>query len=267
MTILVLVSLAAAAAPQTSRFVLEVGELPVAELRVTVDGDRYVYASRRFFDEDAGEKARTFSLKKLAAAPEVLSLLKLPAIGCRDVFEEREGKLEQLCVELVDDAVASGTIDGAAFLARYDAQGALSEITVGDARWKSLESSKGPSENPFALGVEVPRDANAFSTEPAGVRWLKSAPRPSAKNVVPRARCLVLARAAVKERKSGRVAVGLVLEDDRAFPHAWVIDGANEFDPTLGSVVSGRRYVEFPREESGRLYLALFSGSLKLVRR
>ncbi|MBL8909936.1 MAG: hypothetical protein JNM17_04440, partial [Archangium sp.] len=153
------------------------------------------------------------------------------------------------------------------FDAHYDGNGALTEITVGDARWRSLETASTPSDNPFALGVQIPRDANAFSPEPAGARWLKSSPRPSGKVVVPRARCLVLARAAVKERKSGRVAVGLVLEDDRAFPHAWVVDGASEFDPTLGSAVAGRRYVEFPREESGRLYLALFSGSLKLVKK
>lgn len=265
MTSLVLVTLLAATG--TSRFVLEVGELPVAELRVTVEGDRYVYASRRFFDEDPAERALTFSLKKLPAPPEVLALATQPALGCREVFEERKGKLEQLCVDTVDDGAVSGTLAGAPFLARYDAKAALTEITVGEARWRAVFGPVTASDNPFALGVEVPRGANAFAVEPGGVRWLTHAPKPGAGAEVPRARCLVLARAAVKERGRGRVAVGLVIEEGRAFPHAWVVDGALELDPTLQAPVEGRRYVEFPREESGRLYLALFSGSLRLLAR
>lgn len=255
-----------AAAPATSRYVLEVGELPVAELRITVDADRYVYISRRFFDEDAGEKSRTFSLQRLPARPEVLALSSQPVVGCADVFEERTGKLEKLCTDTVDDGMVSGTLDGEAFSARYDGRGALTEITVGHARWRRVETSVAASENPFSLGVEAPRGANALVPAPSGVRWLQRAPRPGAKDVVPRARCLVLARAAVKESPGRRVAVGLVIDGERAFPHAWVVEGAAEFDPTIGTPVPGRRYVEFPREDSGRLYLALFAGSLKLAK-
>jgi hypothetical protein len=64
--------------------------------------------------------------------------------------------------------------------------------------------------------------------------------------------------------------VGLVIEDGRAFPHAWVVEGARALDPSvpeLDPVLRSRRYLEIPRERSGAFFLQLFDGAVKLVKR
>jgi hypothetical protein len=147
--------------------------------------------------------------------------------------------------------------------------GRLEEITVGSAHWHaiSLDTPSAPpsqKENPFARGVPAPKDATAFSPPVKGARWLTTAPEPSG-SLNTRARCLVLAKEAVKQKPGRRVVVGLVLEGDRAYPHAWIAEGDAHFDPSLVEKVPGRRYVEVPRAESGTFYLALFAGAVKLV--
>jgi hypothetical protein len=256
-----------AAAPESARFVLEVSGLPVAELRITVAGDQYAYATTRFFEEGAGTSRKTFSLRALPAPPEVLSLLHRPPPGCREVFEERAEKLEPLCVERGD----RGTLAGEPFTATWDGGGRLAQITVGAARWVAVEGSSRVAavENPFVAGVPAPADRGALRFEPGveGARWLARPPVASGTSTA-RARCLVLAREAAQARPGARVAVGLVVEGGRAFPHAWVVDAdGQERDPSTPTQPPGRRYVEVPASESGKFYLRLFAGEVKVVAR
>ncbi|MFT3710294.1 MAG: hypothetical protein QM817_21920 [Archangium sp.] len=272
MTSLLFAALLAAAPPAPSttyRYVMDVADVPVAEMRVTVQGDRYDYAATHFFEEDPAERVVSFSLKALPAVPEVLALSTLDQSGCRDVFGEKRQKLEKLCVDAVRSSKAKGSIDGAEFIARY-ADGRLQEITVGTAHWRAISNdtpSAPPSqkENPFAKGVPSPANAAAFSPAFPAARWLTTTPTPSG-TLNARARCLVLAKEAVKQKpQQRRVVVGLVLEGDRAYPHAWIAEGDQHFDPSLVDAVPGRRYVEVPRAESGTFYLSLFAGAVKLV--
>lgn len=263
MLLLVLSTLAAT--PVDARFVLEVAELPVAELRVTSDGARYTYRATHFLEEGPAEANLTFTLAELPAPPEVLTLVTRPAPGCRDVYEERRGVLEKLCV-----AGGTGTVKGTLgvepFVAHYDREARLLDIKVGSAQWRAATTSaQPPPESPFVRGVAVPLGALTFEPPIAGARWMKAE---GIGDDAARARCLVLARRALEGHPERRLAVGLVIEGARAFPHAWVMEGARALDPSVApgdERLATRQYVEVPRAQSGRFYLQLFDGAVKLV--
>ena len=257
-----------AAAPPDGRFVLEVGGLPVAELRVSVTGDRYVYESTQFLTE--GTKEHRIELRLEGPQPEVLALLKRPALGCRDVLEERSQKLEPLCVEKSSHLGASGTIAGEAFAAHYDDAGALRDITVGAAHWfAAARATAPPLENPFIVGLGVPDGVLKLEPAVAGARWLTRPPVGiGTPETVGRVRCLILAREAASLRPKSRVTVGLVVEEGRAYPHAWLTEGSAALDPSVrpgDPSLAQRRYLEVPVERSGAFFLQLFDGAVRLV--
>lgn len=256
------------AAPIEGRFVLEIGGLPVAELRVTATGDRYVYESTHFLEEGPREHRIELALDGKAPVPEVLALLRRPASGCHDVMEERTRATEQLCVRKSTAHDTYGTIAGQPFIAHYEA-GSLSTIKVGAARWSAVTSPTAPPlESPFVQGLAVP--AGELQLEPAlaGSSWLNRPPVGIGQvDRVGRARCLVLAREEAARRPKARVAVGLVIEAGRAYPHAWIVEGAAAFDPSVlpeDPVLAQRQYLEVPRERSGTFFLQLFEGAVRL---
>lgn len=258
-----------AAAPLEARFVLEVGALPVAELRVSVDGERYLYQSTHFLEEGPRAHRVELSLGNDAPTPEVLALLRQPAPGCRDVLEERTRVLERLCVERSRGAEVTGTIAGEAFTARYDDAGKLVEIKVGSAHWFAVERPvTPPSQSPFVIGVPVPPGALQLEPAEPGARWLPRAPLGvGLPDSAGRVRCLVLAREEVSRRPGAKVAVGLVVEEGRAYPHAWVTQGSSAFDPSVlkgDPILAKRRYLEVPVERSGRFFLRFFDGAVRL---
>lgn len=260
-----------AAAPTQARFVLEVSGLPIAELRVTVKGKRYVYEATHFLEEGPREHRVQLTLSDKGPPPEVLALLPKPsATGCRDVIEERSGKKEVLCVEGLAGADARGTIDDVPFFATYDEHDVLSRIVVGAARWVAATAPvKPPPESPFVRGVPAPGGARRLVPEVPGARWLSSPPRGiGEEHRVGRARCLVLAQEAAERRPGSHVTVGLVIEGERAYPHAWLTEGGAALDPSVlpdDPVLATRRYLEVPAELSGDLYLRLFDGAVRLA--
>lgn len=261
--------LAAAPSDTSARFVLEVNAVPLAALSVSVSGDRYTYSAVHFLEEGDRNFEKTFSLKALGAPPEVLALLTLPAEGCRDVVEERSGKREALCVVERKAGSARGTIAGEAFLAKYEASGALSSIKVGAAKWtrEDARTARSPG-NPFAEGVAVETGPLALKPAVSGATWLVQAPIGIGTDEVGRTRCLVLARKAVAAMKGRRLAVGLVVEGGRAYPHAWVVEGDRALDPSVrpgDEVLRTRRYLEVPHAQSGAFFLALFDGQVAVV--
>ena len=256
-------------APVEGRFVLEVGGLPVAELRVSTNGDRYLYESTHFLEEGTGERRVELSLSTLTAQPEVLALLRRPKLGCREVLEERSGKVERLCVERSAPGEVSGTIAVEPFLAHYDEAGALSDITVGSARWVAATKPVAPPlESPFVRGLSVPPGALRLEPAVPGAKWLTRPPLGVGKAArVGRVRCLVLAREEAARRPKSRLAVGVVIEDGHAFPHAWLEEGGLALDPSvLGGdpVLAQRRYLEVPVAQSGAFFLRLFDGAVRL---
>jgi hypothetical protein len=257
-----------AAAPVEARFGLEVGGIPVAELRISVAGNRYVYESTHFLEEGPRAHRVELSLSKSGPLPEVLVLAHKPKPGCREVLEERTRAVEQLCVEQAGKSEVTGTIDGDAFVARYGEDEKLMEITVGSAHWFSMSKAlQPPAESPFVRGVSVPPGSLRLEPPVEGARWLTQSPRGIGKpETVGRVRCLVLAREEAR-RRGAQVSVGLVIEGGRAFPHAWVTERGAALDPSVldgDSILAERRYLEVPAGQSGRFYLRFFDGAVKL---
>lgn len=254
-----------AAAPVDARFVLEVSGFPLAELHVAVDGDAWVYESTHFLEE--GPKVKFLRLPLSRGTPEVLALMTPPAPGCQEVIEERTEAKEKLCVETASATAASGTLNELTFTARY-VEGALNEIAVGSAKWRRVaQATRPPSrDSPFVKGVPAP----GFTLTPAfaGATWLAKSPRGTAADEkVSRTRCLLLARRAVEKLPGARVSVGLVVEDGRAYPHAWVTTSKGAQDPSVrpgDEVLTRRRYLEVPVAKSGAFFLQLFDGALQL---
>ncbi len=253
-----------AAAPVEARFVLEVQGVPLAVLQVRVDGRAYTYEATHFLEEGPAKKTVQRSLDD--GTPEVLALLTPPPAGCREVVEERTGRAETLCVTKTSALAAEGTVDGKSFAARY-AKGRLADISFAQVRWRAVDGAVAPPrESPFHAGVPAPRDATAFSPPVKGARWLSGSPRGVGEGDVSRARCLVLAREWAKSSPGAQLALGLVIEDARAYPHAWVNTPEGPVDPSVlpdDEALHRRRYVEVPREMAGTFFLSLFDGKVK----
>lgn len=251
------------ATPVDARFVLEVADVPVAELHVSTRGDTYFYEATPFFTEQRASTRIERSLRD--GTPEVLALLTVPEKGCRDVVEERTGALEKLCVAKRDATSATGTIDGKSFTAKY-VKGRLDGIIVGDAKWRAVTGGSPRGDvNPFERGIEVGDGSLQLVPEVPGARWLPTAPKRVGVGDVGRTRCLVLARRFVSLNQDARVVTGLVIEEGRAFPHAWVVTKDGPVDPSVLPEDAERRYLELPADRAGSLYLALFAGTLRLV--
>ena len=259
-----------AAAPLEARFVLEVKGVPLAELRITRNGARYVYESTHFLEEGPKEKRLEFTLEPGAPLPEVLALVTKPSAGCRSVLEEKTRKLETLCVDGIDGATVHGTLDGVAFEATYGRDERLERIALPGVVWTAAtKPTKSPRESPFAKGIEVPKGELKLEPDLSGARWLTVPPLGIGREAtVGRLRCLPAARAELTRRPAARLAVGLVVEDGRAFPHAWVDEKGLALDPSVLSgdpVLARRRYLELPAERSGAFFLQFFDGSVRLV--
>lgn len=259
-----------AAAPLDARFVLEVKGLPLAELRITRDGARYVYEATHFLEEGPKEKRLEFTLEPGAPLPEVLALVTRPSVGCRAVQEEQTRKLETLCVDRLDGATVHGRLDDVAFDARYRQDGRLERISLPGVVWTAVSKpTKPPRESPFTQGLEVPQGALKLEPEVPGARWLTVPPLGIGReDTVGRLRCLPAARAELARRPGARLAAGLVVEDGRAFPHAWLDEEGLALDPSVlagDPVLARRRYLEVPDAQRGTFFLQLFDGTLRLV--
>jgi hypothetical protein len=79
---------------------------------------------------------------------------------------------------------------------------------------------------------------------------------------------LILAREEVAKKPGAEVALGLVIEDGRAYPHAWVTTKGVATDPSVikgDPILETRRYLELPKAKSGDFYLRFFDGAARLV--
>jgi hypothetical protein len=105
----------------------------------------------------------------------------------------------------------------------------------------------------------------ALSPALAGARVVEVVPS-GQPGEVGRARCLVLAREAAGRGPGRAVVLGLVIEGDRAFPHAWVRSGGADEDPSRLPGDRPGRYLELPPGSAGRVYLELLDGARAVVR-
>ncbi|MEW5742635.1 MAG: hypothetical protein AB1938_27205 [Myxococcota bacterium] len=297
-----LLALCVQAGPQ--RWLLTVDAVPLAELRVEVKGRHYRYESTHFLEEGPAGRRLEFTLDEAGRVdglmPEVLALARRPAPGCRTVLEEVERKPEELCVRMEDEAPGTslhdgpqrdagahasdaskvarvtGSLSGRPFTARYDATGALASLELGAARWTASTTPATPpppDANPFARGFALEGVTGQAALVPPlpGSARLGAPPRGGASaSDVGRTRCLVAAKRYVTEHPGAVLVLGLVVEEGRAFPHAWVQDGGVAVDPSLPAgdrALTRRQYLALPAKDAGRVYLELLDGTrrVKLV--
>ncbi|GMU62855.1 MAG: hypothetical protein AMXMBFR34_46180 [Myxococcaceae bacterium] len=270
-----LLTLCVGAAPQ--RWLLTVDGVPLAELRVSVDGRAYRYESTRFLEEGPAERLLDFTLDEAGRVdgltPEVLALASRPGLGCQQVFEELRRAPEELCVNRREGATDTGQLAGQPYSARYDARGKLATLTLGKARFEARAAPTTlppPEANPFTRGFPLEGTAGPAALEPplGGARRLDKPPRGAGDaESVGRVRCLIAARRYVASHPKAEVVLGLVLEDGRAWPHAWVRELGVEVDPSVApgdAVLKARQYLALPPGEAGRVYLELLDGTRRV---
>jgi hypothetical protein len=122
--------------------------------------------------------------------------------------------------------------------------------------------------DPFGAGFSIEGEGQVVRLEPPGGERL--VPVGGVASRV-EGSCLSAARAWVGEHREDVVQLGLVVEDGRAWPHAWVRTKKGAFlDPTLergAEALSRRKYLALPDREAGTRYLELASGSRRVVAR
>lgn len=267
-----LLALALAASPV--RLVQVVQGVPVGVLEVSVRRGQLHYQAHHVFRE----ASRRFEVSwpvdgngrdADGLESELLALATFQGPGCRDVREERTGKRERLCLS----ADGSGQLDGVSLRVLRGPGGALEAVELVDAQGAVLtrferSASQAPAfGDPFGDGFPV-RGEGAVVT----LRPLAAARQVEVDGVAPGERssasCLTAARSAV-QASGGTVAVGVVVEAGRAWPHAWVERDGRSLDPTLvhdDPALAQRLYLRFPDADAGRLYLELAAGGRQVVR-
>ncbi|MFP2898236.1 transglutaminase domain-containing protein, partial [Corallococcus sp. 4LFB] len=151
-----------------ARFVFAWRGVPVGTVGLSLDAGRFTYTSRHLHVRDgrAGERVREVTLRVDAAGrvrdadavPQALWLWRgPPPEGCVKGREELSGQEGPHCVTKRGPTSAEGTMLGARFRARYDEQGQLQALEVGDSRFTRAapgERLRAPPEL-FAEGVPV----------------------------------------------------------------------------------------------------------------
>ncbi|GMT98349.1 hypothetical protein KH5H1_24680 [Corallococcus caeni] len=151
-----------------ARFVFAWRGVPVGTVGLSLDAGRFTYTSRHLHVREgrAGERVREVTLRVDAsgrvtdadAVPQALWLWRgPPPEGCVKGREELSGQEGPHCVTKRSPTSAEGTMLGARFLARYDDQGQLQALEVGDSRFTRAapgERLRAPPEL-FAEGVPV----------------------------------------------------------------------------------------------------------------
>jgi hypothetical protein len=261
----------ALAALTHARFLFELDGAPVGTVQLSLDGARYTYVSTHAYRREQAERSETFALDAGAPLPESYWLWKRPPLGCVDGIAELSHERGALCANSQDGRAVLGTVFGRAFTASYDGEGQLTELKLGKSRFLRTERPL-VAGKPFSGGFPITGAGRRLALEPAvpGTRWPANAPRGTRTEPVPAAdSCFELSRALIATKPGQlELVLGLVVEGERAWPHAWARGADGELDPTArrsSSVEPNRAYLALPAGRAGALYLDLLEGRRRLV--
>ncbi|MBK7862261.1 MAG: hypothetical protein IPJ65_27370 [Archangiaceae bacterium] len=265
-------TLAALAVLAQTRYQFELDGAPVGAVELSRKAGRYTYRSTHVYRRSRAERVDTFDLgDPKQPVPEGYWLWRKPKAGCVEGVAELTRVREPLCAEAVEKYEVRGTVRGAPFTARYDLEGELLELVVGKSRFVR-NGTAGEKPPPYAKGFAIAGRGKQLALEPEvqGARW--PADEPSGTRSAPVAyadSCLELATAYVAANPGARLALGVVVEKGRAYPHAWAVTASGaDVDPSAKAAAFARAntaYLELPPAEAGRLYLELLEGRRKLV--
>jgi hypothetical protein len=279
-----LFSLALAAAlyasPNTPplRWLLLIGDVPVAEVSLTVSVGEVTYDSVAFFERKKRRFSARFAVdaKGLDAqgrASEVWWLSRRRPVGCQRVFDENDGGDEAVCFT----SATTGTIEKksnqtvSAFEAQYRKDGMLERLTAAGFSVVASQKPLGRFQQVFEPGFKVISGTGPLRLS-SGVDVLRRVfPRGvGTPALIEMAQCLDAAKAYQAEQPRAIVRVGVVVEGALATPHAWIELDGEALEPSVepGSpVLQTREYHQLPRERAGLIYLGLRDQSLRLTRR
>lgn len=269
-----LVALVVAQAPEAAVWTLELGGVPAAVVRARREEGAFTWSVERLF-----RRADARSVKIAVDArgrdekgrvPEGLWFWKRPAAGCVKGVDEVSGREGELCLEAGDGGVGRGTALGAPFAAAWSSDGALARLEISGAVYTPGAAWTG--QDPWAAGLAIEGKKGKLSLSPplAGAALVDPPPRATGAAPVTED-CLALAGAEVALAAGKKeVVLGLVVEGDRAWPHAWVRalgSGAHEDPSVPAGERPARAYLALPAGSAGRVYLDLLNGRAKLARR
>lgn len=256
------------------RLVHSVQGVPVGVVELAQVDGQLRYRARHVFRDEARAFETSWPVDAQGRdgdglVSELQALSRRRGPGCLDVREERTGKRERLCLE----KDGRGTLDGAKIAVTWDAAGALTRVDVLDdrsallSRFETSVVEPAPGRDPFGEGFPVEGRGPVVRLSPkakAQVVTVQGVPVEERST----ATCLSAARTWTREHPGAEVQLGLVLEDGRAWPHAWVRrpDGS-WLDPTIEAAgAAAREYLAFTGAAAGSLYLELAAGSRRVVR-
>lgn len=263
MSLLVL-GLALSAAPV--RLVHSVAGTPVGLVELDVRDGLARYTARHFFRGEQRSFERSWKVDAAGRDDDglvaELQAFTMRRAGCQDVREERTGRRERLCLS----ERGTGTLDGVEVKTQFDATGLLAIEVLHDGTAVSrFERPRGKLAfgDPFGAGFPVAGEGAGVALVPPAKTRVEMVD--GVREPVAATNCLEAARAWV-ERSGGSVQLGLVLEEGRAWPHAWVRVGGRQLDPTVGAEEArARTYLGFD-DDAGALYLDLAAGARRVAR-
>lgn len=264
LSILVLASLAA----EPMRLVHSVGGVTVGVVELEVSGGLARYRARHVFRGQSRSFETSWPVDAMgrdeAGLPAELASLWTGTIGCRDVREERTGKKERLCV--AQDG--TGSIDSARIRVVSGPSGfeRVDVLHLGQVASRFERSALEPTlfGDPFAKGFEISGKGSKVALSPRAD--VSVVPVTGLARPLEGGSCLELA-SKWAARVGAVVQLGLVVEQGRAWPHAWVrTEQGEHVDPSIGlHDERARTYLAF-HADAGPMYLELVSKARRVVR-
>lgn len=264
-------ALLTAALLSQARYLFELDSVPVGTVELTLQGDHYTYKSLHAYRRARSEQVDEFTLAKGRPTPEGFWLWHKPAAGCVDGIAELTSTTGKLCANDVGVREVKGTTLGKPFTARYDATGELEELQLGKSRFVRSAAPLQPGK-PYEKGFAIEGKGKKLELDPPveGARWPFFTPKGTRRAPLPETdSCLEVAQAYVAENAGYEVALGVVVDKGRAYPHAWAVSAlSGDVDPSAKlskAKVPNKAYLELPRGQAGALYVELLEGKRKLV--
>lgn len=269
---------------QTVSYEMSLAGTPVGWVRVDVNGARLRYESEHVFRRAKAHTQVDYPLDAQGRAenesmPSARWLLHPPAPGCTAVFDEVTKEKGEGCAAPSQNGVSQGTLLRQPFNARYGKDGVLEHLTVGITAFRRVEkvpTLDASRARVFSEGFEIEgvRGSLRLSPRVEGVKSADQDVQAAAEQALNPGACLALSQAAIRERPGKwELRLGLVADEGRAWPHAWLkeIATGKEVDLAAYSGDAGARlpagdYLVFPSSEAGRLYVELLQGKLRVVR-
>ena len=262
-----------AATPVTeARYVFSLQRAPVGLVELQLDGPRYTYRSTHFF-RDGGSRRREEQLSATQQPPPsgLRLWLEPTATGCLRVREELTHAESELCVDHLGGHVVEGRVGAQKFTARYGKDRLLQRLTLGPAQFERIASFTVKAEDPFADGFAVSEGPGALMLVPALEGAAPRRPKPVGQPGATPGQCLALADAWVSQHPGSQRVLGLVVDQGKAFPHAWVRTAkGEELDPSqwlAPEASSSADYLALPEGQAALVFLELLDGRRTLTRK